>query len=163
MKTVRDYKKKTYLGTRDGEKIYLTAPSWDCGWYWGFGYLGNKDCHYHVDGLSKDKNLHDGFLEHFGDSFVVRESDAWEFAELFQTFYTLKETAEVLGRGGSHLTNNPCREIIKNAEEVKRINEVVLPAVFDAIYQILDRNENNGTLFKTLVDINNSGDTYLLS
>lgn len=22
-----------------GEKIFLEEPSWDCGWYWGFGYL----------------------------------------------------------------------------------------------------------------------------
>lgn len=23
----------------DGEKVFLEEPSWDCGWYWGFGYL----------------------------------------------------------------------------------------------------------------------------
>jgi hypothetical protein len=22
-----------------GEKVFLEHPSWDCGWYWGFGYL----------------------------------------------------------------------------------------------------------------------------
>ena len=138
MKTIREYKKKTFLGEHNGERIYLTAPSWDCGWYWGFGYLGNSDCHYHVDGLSKDKNLHDGFLDHFGDSFVVSKDKVWEFAELFQTFYTLKETAEVLNKGGSYLSKNPCSEIIKNPDEVKRINEVVLPEIFDAIYKILE-------------------------
>jgi len=41
MKTLREYPKKTFLGISEGEKIYLTAPSWDCGWYWRFGYLGN--------------------------------------------------------------------------------------------------------------------------
>ena len=23
----------------DGVKWYLRKPTWDCGWYWGFGYL----------------------------------------------------------------------------------------------------------------------------
>lgn len=29
------------LGIRkDGQKVWLSEPKWDCGWYWGFGYLG---------------------------------------------------------------------------------------------------------------------------
>lgn len=173
MKTLRTYNKKTLLGIVDGQNIYLTSPSWDCGWYWGFGYLGNNNCHYHVDGLKKIEtynfekkvreyefvDLHEGFIRHFGKSFVVRKSNIWEFAELFQTFYKLKETCEVLGKGGAHLSNNPCSEIIKNTEEVKRINEIVLPAIFDAIYKILDQNANNQNLFAELVKLNNEGDT----
>lgn len=154
MKTNRNYRAKTFLGKHNEEKIYLTAPSWDCGWYWGFGYLGNKNCHYHVDGLKKigtynfEKktfeykfvNLYDGFKEHFGTSFVVKDdNDIWTLAELFETFYTLKETAEVLGRGGSHYTNNPAKKIIKNEAEVRRINEVVLPAIFEEIYNIIEK------------------------
>ena len=61
MKTLINYSKKTFIGTVDGEKIYLSAPSWDCGWYWGFGYLGNNNCHYHVDGLKKEEKYN--FLE----------------------------------------------------------------------------------------------------
>ena len=34
-----NYPEKIYIGTVDGEKIYLSAPSWDCDWYWGFGYI----------------------------------------------------------------------------------------------------------------------------
>jgi len=140
MKTLREYKKKTYLGNHDGEPIYLTAPSWDCGWYWGFGYLGNRNCHYHLDGLSKDKNLYDAIKEHFGDSLVISDCDLWKFAELIGTFYALKQTAEVLGRGGSHYTTNPCSDLIKNPDEVARINNVVLPAIFDEIYKILENS-----------------------
>ena len=44
---------KIKLGVVNNETIYLTPPSWDCDWYWGFGYLGNKNCHYHIDGLNK--------------------------------------------------------------------------------------------------------------
>lgn len=143
--------KKLFLGTHDNEKIYPSAPSWDCDWYWEFGYLGNKDCHYHVDGLKKIENynfdtgsrqyefvnLYDGFKKHFNDFIVTNDKDIWVLAELFETFYTLKETAEVLGRGGAHMTTNPCKNIIINKKEVKRINEYVLPSIFLAIYDIL--------------------------
>ena len=141
MKTLRDYNKMP-LGENDGETIFLSPPSWDCGWYWGFGYIGNKNRHYHIDGLSKGKNIHDGMIEHFGDSLRIRPSDVWTFAELMQTFYTLKESAEVLGRGGSHITSNPCASVIINKAEADRINNEVLPAVFDEIYRILERNAN---------------------
>ncbi len=171
--TTTKFDKKIRLGIVDGENIYLSPPSWDCGWYWGFGYLGNKDCHYHVDGLKKIEtynhekkvfkyefvDLHEGFIRHFGKSFIVRPSQTWEFAELFATFYHLKNTAEVLHTGGAHLTTNPCAYIIKNPDELKRINEIVLPKIFEAIYKILDSNNDNEKLFKELVNLNDKGDT----
>lgn len=150
---ISDLPKKILIGEHDKKKIYLSAPSWDCDWYWGFGYLGNKNCHYHVDGLKKIEkynsekssweykfvNLYDGFREHFGFSLKITDNNLWTICELFQTFYTLKETAKVLGKGGSHYTNNPCKDIIINKEEVNRINEVVLPNIFLEIYKILNK------------------------
>lgn len=166
---------KFYLGINQitKERIYLSSPSWDCGWYWGFGYLGNRDCHYHINGLKKSKkynhdkkvweyeffNLYDGLKNHFGNSLQVRESHLWKFAELFETFYSLKKTAEILGRGGSHLTSNPCKDIIVNKEEVNRINEIVLPAIFDEIHNILVENLNNKKLFDKIVKLSIDGDT----
>lgn len=146
---------KILIGQNNGENIYLSPPSWDCGWYWGFGYLGNKNSHYHVDGLKKIEeykheskswtckhvNLFDGFKHHFGKTIKIRESKLWTLSELFETFYTLKETAEVLGRGGSHLTSNPCADIIINKSEVTRINEIVLPEIFKAIYLLLENGK----------------------
>jgi predicted CopG family antitoxin len=128
------------MGKVGGDSIYLRAPAWDCGWYWGFGYLGNKDCHYHLDGLDKNKNLFDAIKAHFGDSLTITdEKDLWSFCELIATFYSLKETAEVLGRGGSHYTNNPVSNIIKNEAEAKRINDIVLPSIFEALQAILKK------------------------
>lgn len=173
MKTLNEYPKKVLLGYNDNQPIYLSAPSWDCGWYWGFGYLGNNNCHYHVDGLTKietynyDKkcreyefvNLYDGFIKHFGNTLMVRKSQLWTLVELFKTFYTLRQTAEVLGRGGSHYTTNPCKDIIVNKDEVTRINDVVIPHVLDAIYTILLRNQDNKKVDKKLVSLNLKGDT----
>ena len=152
---------KQYFGTRkeDGVKIYLTSPKWDCGWYWSFGYLGNKDEHYHLssyqskqhlfkleDGSFKvitenrNKNMRDCLLEDYNLNPKVEEN-LWKFCELAKTAYTLKETAEVLGRGGSHYTSNPAKDIIQNEAEVKRINEVVLPAIFAEIDKIFSDTE----------------------
>lgn len=152
MNTLSNYPAKKCLGTVDGKRIFLTAPSWDCDWYWGFGYIGNNHSHYHIDGLKKIEtynretkslnyefvNLYDGLKRHFGDSFVVKnDKDIWTLAELFATFYALKETAEVLGRGGSHYTTNPAQALIINKDEVERINSIVLPQIFEEIYKIL--------------------------
>ncbi len=131
---------KIFMGRNENNsRIYLTPPSWDCDWYWGFGYLGNSRCHYHVDGLTtQNLNLFDGIKKHFGDSFVLKtDADIWKFCELMQTFYSLKEAAEILGRGGSNYTSNPCAELIKNPDEVTRINQVLLPAIFAEIYKLL--------------------------
>ena len=172
MKTLSNYG-KILLGYNNNEPIYLSPPSWDCGWYWGFGYLGNKNCHYHVDGLTKIKtynseakvfttksvNLYDGFVEHFGNTLRVRKSDLWTLVELFSTFYKLKDTAEVLGRGSSNYTTNPAKDLIINKEEVKRINEIVLPQIFEEIYKILWRNADNEKINKKLISLNLKGDT----
>lgn len=52
MKLLREYPDQVYLGTTlDNEKLYLSKPSWDCDWYWGFGYVGNKNLHTHLNYL----------------------------------------------------------------------------------------------------------------
>lgn len=167
MKTLSEYPKKIFIGMHNEEKIYLSAPSWDCGWYWGFGYLGNKDCHYHIDGLTKHEeydhekgclkyeftDLYDGFKKHFGASLIVRDSQLWKLVELLKTFYILKETAETLGRGGAHYTTNPCKDVIINTEETARINNIVLPAIFEEIYKILIPAQDNKKTDKELVKL----------
>lgn len=152
---------KIFIGKRENENIYLSAPSWDCGWYWGFGYLGNKNCHYHVNGLAKKENtnLAYAFKKHFGKSLIVRSSQLWVLCDLFGAFYTLKDAAKVLAKGGSHYTTNPCEEIIKNKEEVTRINFVVLPKIFEEIYKILIPAQENDKVNKTLLEIILEGDT----
>ena len=148
--------KKFFFGTRksDGAKIYLSAPTWDCGWYWSFGYLGNYREHYHLsnyqakdhyfklaDGsikLVREKRnicMRDALLEDYKLNPVLA-SNLWVFCELALTAYALKETAEVLNRGGSHMTKNPCDKIIQNKEEVDRINKIVLPAIFAEIEKL---------------------------
>ena len=142
MKKTINFIDKFKMGKSKGEKIYeyLAPPSGDCDWYWGFGYLQNKDIHHHIDTLNKDKNMFNALKDYYGESLTIKDdSDLWTFCELVSTFYTLKETAEVLGRDGSHYTTNPVSKTIKNKDEVKRINEIVLPEIFNAIEDILKK------------------------
>lgn len=131
---------KVFFGTKkDGERIYLSKPSWDCDWYWGFGYLGNNNCHYHLSGYADGRNInmYDALIADYDLTKNIQDN-LWEFCELVKTAYVLKETAEVLGRGGSRYTKNPCAELITNKKEVKRINEVVLPAIFNKLNDIYE-------------------------
>jgi len=165
-KIINKFGKHYLLGQyKDGTFFYLQAPSWDCGWYWGFGYITTYTNNNRSPENSKDISIHSHFSGLLGkqkiynaekhcwelsseyahklsdnkeiDKTVLTEKEEWTLSELVNTAYALKETAEVLGRGGSHTTTNPCQDIIKNEQEVKRINEIVLPAIFKEIENLL--------------------------
>ena len=126
------------LGKLDWKSVWLAKPSWDCVWYWGFGYIQNRNMHTHFDSFDREnnRNMMDSIRSRFTE-WKLTEKDTWTFCELMSTFYHLKSMTAVLWRGGSHYTNNPCKDIIMNKYEAKRINEVVLVAIFDALYELL--------------------------
>lgn len=135
-----NWTKKAFFGTRkeDDTRIYLSAPTWDCGWYWGFGYLGNKNEHYHLLDYSNGRNInmYDALTTDY-DLNPNIFNNVWEFCELSVTAYRLREAAEIYQRGGSHYTINPCASVIKNLDEYTRINWVVLPAIFDKLHDLI--------------------------
>ena len=133
---------KVFFGTRrsDNENVYLSLPTWDCEWYWSFGYLENSREHYHLDGY-KEKDgmlehrnicMYDALIEDYDLNGQIKEK-LWEFCELALTAYSLKQYAEVCGRGGPHMTTNPCSNTIINKNEAARINNEVLPEIFTYI------------------------------
>ena len=100
------------LGRRksDNSKVYLEAGSWDCGWYWGFGYLEvyNKpktdiNEHYHFNSLFNKFGI-DGIEEHFS-SFVLLEKEIWILADLMKSYYNLREVADFYHQGNSNFTS----------------------------------------------------------
>jgi hypothetical protein len=152
--------KNVLLGVnKDGEHIYISKPTWDCGWYWSFGYLGNRNCHYHLEAYqSKDHHLkladdagykyitekrnkcmYDCLKADYALSPKIQEN-LWQFCELALTIYTLKEAAEVLGRGGSHMTTNLCKDILINPEETKRLNEKIIPELCQTFWNLIGGN-----------------------
>ena len=144
-------KKYYLLGIdKDGSKRYLEHGSWDCGWYWGFGYVESftnnrqpeksKDIseHTHFDSLffNSNKNGFDTFQSFFKDH-VLTDDEIWKLLELMKTFYTARSWAGICHIGGSNYTTNPCTDVIKNNEEYDRINKVVIPAIMNKIYKLL--------------------------
>ena len=138
---MEQYPAKVYMGSNGGARIYLSRPKFDCDWYWGFGYLGNDRCHYHLNGVTEGKNINfrDALLAHFGDSFIIKdEALVWQFSEIVLTIYTLKKAAEMFYRGGSHMTTNPDAASLKKTEWVDEINNVLIPRQIAALYKILE-------------------------
>jgi hypothetical protein len=151
-KTVTVFNKKNYLlGTdKDGKNYYLVMPSWDCGWYWGFGYVtsytNNKrpdlardiSSHLHFDSLFFNQKQHafDSFKEFFVKS-PLSDDEIWQLCDYMKTFYTLRESAEVFGRGYSHYTEMAKLETLKNDDMLKMINEIMLPVLFEKIENTL--------------------------
>lgn len=152
----RAFGKKIYLLGTDNENknIWLVEPSWDCGWYWGFGYLqtytNNKNpnlakdiaSHTHFDseilkGLSFSYN---NFKSYFKET-VLKDNEIWELCDYMKTFYTLKETAELFGRGYSHQTERAKIDLLKDEKMVEKINKELLPALFEKIIKLLSSGE----------------------
>lgn len=136
MQLLREYPKKIYLGeNHQGEKIYMTRPSWDCNWYWGFGYIGHRYLHIHLNRLG-NSNMFNNIKTYF-QSFILSDKEIWTFCEIVQTIYSLRHIAEVFNGGGSHYTNNPCKELLTKPEWYNHINKVLIPQLIDEMYKVL--------------------------
>ena len=150
-KIINKFGKHYLLGiNKDGDYVYLEEPSWDCGWYWGFGYLhtySNNKCpersrdlssHFHFDStfLNKNKSSRDAFKEYFKTT-VLTDDEIWEFCDYMKTFYTLKSVAELFKNGYSHQTERAKLESLKSEEQRDLINQSWLPEVFARIRALL--------------------------
>ena len=155
-KVINWHGKKFYLLGKDkeGEKYWLQAPSWDCGWYWGFGYievLSNKK----KPELSKDIKLHTHFDSLFlndksvyakdlFDSFFVETTlegnEVYQLIDYMMSFYNLKNTAAILSCGDSHQTEKAKIDVLKNEDLANYINKTLLPAIFERIDKLLGEN-----------------------
>jgi hypothetical protein len=155
--TDKAFKKNVYLlGTdSNGVKYWLEEATWDCSWYWGLGYVETYkgkpsrcqdiESHQHFNQLWLSS--HDGKFLHClsnweGFQSTLTDREEWQLAELMATAYTLREAAEVFGRGGSHYCK-PDAEIrgkVKKPDWVTEINEVMIPAIMAQVYALLTPN-----------------------
>lgn len=157
--------KKVYLIGQDenATKYWLEEPKWDCGWYWGFGYIetyqDNRepskardiDSHQHWDGFvgqlytwSFDYNAYikGEYIHHINQNKLFKfttltEKESWELSDLMKSFYDLKTAAEFFRFGNSHLTTTAISKNLVNKRLEKNINEKVLPQIFKRIDEIL--------------------------
>jgi hypothetical protein len=151
--------KDCYLLGKDtnGDLLWLEAAQWDCGWYWGFGYVevytnqANPACardiasHTHLDSilwtqyedvLTRERR----YLHHINEALtesVLTELESWQFSDLMKSFFTLRKAADVLTRGGSHLSSQGEMPYLKQPNLANEINGEILPKLFEDVYKIL--------------------------
>jgi hypothetical protein len=159
---VRNEKAKSYsvwqrcifVGQRqEGHLLLAESPSWDCGWYWGFGYVecytNNKhpnrakdiNHHQHFNGLiwNKVNGHYCATINDEGSPFietVLTNKEAWELSDLMKSFYTLKEAAATIGRGSSHYTSNVGVNF-KDKSMADKINHEFIPKVTARVLELL--------------------------
>ena len=138
-------KKHYLLGIRksDGLKVWLQEPSWDCDWYWGFGYIeiyskNQKTLyeHTHFDSLffGKEKDAFKMLKEYFKET-VLTDKEKWQIIDYMESFYTLRKTSDLFYIGDSHYTTTPLQ--LKNNEIYEKINKEMLPSLFEEIKRLL--------------------------
>lgn len=109
-----------------GEFIWLSKHKWDCGWYWGFGYVGNKNCHFHFDHLLyvRDSKGNGALLasELFTET-CISDADWWVIRDLMVQAYALKAAAEVYRYGGRQTTLQGVTDLIRSPDMAKTLND----------------------------------------
>jgi len=123
---------KILLGnTTQYGRLYLSKHSWDCGWYWGFGYIGNSSLHMHIESLINGEY---DVNKIFDGSTGITQDQWWIIRDLFTQAYALQKAAEVYQYGGHQTFNPGITDCIKNLEMAALINkdlEIVLGKVWD--------------------------------
>jgi hypothetical protein len=139
----------------NGLKYFIEESKWDCGWYWSIGYVEtytnnnnpekSKDIqshsHFNYMFMKDDrKNCMDKMKDFFIDM-TLSEKELYRLWEIMKSLYTLREYSDMLYTGGSHITTNPCNELIKNDAEYERINREVIPELLKQLYTLLSVTE----------------------
>lgn len=131
---------KIYLGRGgpglkygEGEAIYLKKHSWACGWYWGFGYLGNKDLHFHFDSVFGSQETFN--VDNVFEVTWITQDMWWILRDLFKSAYALREAAEVYRHGG-HQTSKAKPYRVTSPDMAKYIN-ADLEKTLDNIWMLL--------------------------
>lgn len=149
MMDVRDGKKNFFLGlNKNGGKMWLEAPSWDCDWYWGLGYIKiyqqnrmpskARDilCSNHFDYVFPSSDI---FINEFNDTPFTR-NEKWKIYEYMKELYTLNHYADMMHNGCAHITEGSKtlkEEQKNNIKEYNRINKILIPNVWKELEAIL--------------------------
>jgi uncharacterized coiled-coil protein SlyX len=134
-----------FKGTVSGEKIFLSKHSFDCGWYWGFGYIGNKNLHCHFDGafLTGAPNT----PKEIFDTCNFTECEWWVIRDLFIQAYALKDVAAVYRHGGHQTTKKGLTDIIHSSEMADRANKD-LQTVLDTLWDYTNHAIKNQSVLR---------------
>ena len=117
-KNYRMFGKEIYLIGKDsdGIKIFLEEPSWDCGWYWGWGYLETYTNNRNI-AASKDIDSHTHFTD-FGKNKKLNNSH--ELVSCVLSFEDLQKLKRLMKQ--SKKLCNKAQET--KAKEFKNLSEL---------------------------------------
>jgi hypothetical protein len=147
------------------EAIYLRDFSWDCDWYWGGGYIGNRKLHTHFDSCFLDTvdirghNLgrfctpwdkEEGYavvtngcsvwepIEFFLDGSPDHvKKNWWRIKDLFKQFYTYRKAAECFHHGGHCTSEMRCaEEIVPDMAQV--LNDHIFKVIIPEVYKAFE-------------------------
>ena len=157
----------------EGKYMWLEEPTWDCGWYWGFGYIEiytnskfpakAKDImsHSHFSGLVGKQEYYDHEKGYFRNGEYIHniydspqlivttftEKEGWDLSELFKEFYLLQSMAAYTSRtpAGCYMTTSPVEQDADTMISWNQyINKVMIPKVTEEIMRILSPVEKEG-------------------
>jgi len=124
--------------SKHDDTLYLYKHSWDCNWYWGFGYIGNTRLHMHISALINHPDKYEpdwtDVGTHFADTWLTQDQ-WWILRDLFIAAYALKSAAEAYRHGG-HQTASAAQYRVINPNMEKHINDD-LKVVLDNIWNLL--------------------------
>ena len=120
---------------KDNEIVWLESPKWDCGWYWGFGYIetytnrNNPSMAKDISSHTHWDTIHENAFNAFSEK-TFSENEYKELKELFVKFYKLRKKAD----------NLHSKLEYKNKYSKKRyndINKIEIPFITMKIINIL--------------------------
>ena len=122
-----------------GEDVFFEKHSFDCNWYWGFGYLETRHSHFHFDSViptESGRNYLLFDLDHEIEIELDPKLDGWLLMELFAQAYALKHAAELYHIGHAGIGDARGLGIERNEEKAKEINSE-LETVLDNIWKYI--------------------------
>ena len=147
----------------DNTFVWLEAPKWDCGWYWGFGYLETYTNNRHPENSNDIKshshvssvlwNEKEKYASCFHDiqtlqGCVLTQQEDWIVVDLFKQFYKWREIADMLHTGNANVSGDAAANVIPPlyAERgqhplYRLVTGVYLPRIMQAI---MDRLHPDG-------------------
>lgn len=143
---IRALDNRYYLLGKDeyGDEMWLEEASWDCGWYWGLGYVEtfnsfktDINSHEHYDNLFLKGDLTPEKFKSVIVETPLTDKEIWALNELMKSAYIARKYSDMLHTGGAHISSNPCKDLLQNEAEYKRINEKVIPGIMDEVYKLL--------------------------
>jgi len=109
---------KILLGRIDNETVLLSKHQWDCGWYWGFGYVGNRNHHFHINSLMEAETD----VNKIFDKTWLTQKAWWTLRDLFIQAYGLKKAAEIYRHGGHQMKVAGLTDVLQLQEKADIIN-----------------------------------------